>query len=406
VERPIRTRGSSNSALRVKKRGPTSPGTRRPQEDRMERFPDYRRPEGTPEWIVTGSDEHGLPTGPDNDILLSMLEASRRQGSKRRISRFTTPTGSSSRSHTPADRITRDSFEPYQDGRHFRSTPSTVSTTRTRAVRTQTGFNLFQEYDVISREQRAKGSTPAGKRPPVIFGHVTMTDRFYKMVRENLKDLDLKFYKALSSAPSPTLTKKLYRYLDKKRWYGGYFGMDVLKLCRKLGFDTEALLTYMPAKIRGMLTPSLEHLRRENFFVLSHSRRHLKARSSSCTSQYPAQEAKRKSPSDSMRSSSLTRRFSLKTSQRFSARTKRTRASISRPHARQFVTEQSTQLFECAYQKRNLQTTKAGSRPTKSQYFTGCLEEKTRQFNLPFHQNPPQQAGSNTLTPSCFILQF
>jgi hypothetical protein len=74
-----------------------------------------------------------------------------------------------------------------------------------------------------------------------VFGHVTLTDRFYELVRNSaeLKALDFNFLKSLPDR----VTRRLYRYLDKKRWWGGHFEMDAVKLCVKLGFDPASLKT-------------------------------------------------------------------------------------------------------------------------------------------------------------------
>jgi len=217
-------------------------------------------------WLVTGSDQHGLPTGPDNDILVALIESARRAGFKdKHISLRNAYTLLKSVMHTGGTQYERFIRAIPRWATLSFHTEYTLRDPKNREhLERKRGFTLFQEYDVISKEQRTKDTTPTGKRDPIVFGYVTMSDRFYEMLRLGpLKDLDLRFYRAL---PNP-VAKKLYRYLDKKRWYGGYFAIDAKKLLAKLGFEPTAITSYPPNKVRNLLSAALDDLVARGFLT-------------------------------------------------------------------------------------------------------------------------------------------
>jgi len=335
--------------------------------------------------VVSGSEEHGLPTGPDNDILIAILEAGRQAGFKGRSI-------SLHNAYAILKRVTHTGGSNYE--RFIRAigrwatlsvhTEHTLFDKQKQRYERRTGFNLVDSYDIITKEQRADPTKPTGKRDAIVYGHITLTERFARMVTENVKDLDLKFYRALASAPSPTVTKKLYRYLDKHRWYGGYFAMDAKKLCRKLGFDLEALETYRPAKIRGMLTPALAALKERNFLREHAFRRTTKGQKLVVYFVVAGVGAKDRRP------------FGLDEEQlAYAQLLAEDIADVceQREKNKGFYFKTAGEAIrdgnEHTLVRMCLSETKAAKlegriEASASQYFSSCLSEKKRQFNLPF----------------------
>ena len=209
-------------------------------------------------WVVTGSDRYGLPTGADQDVLVVLMHLARKQGFKDKTIAFGSAYNllqllgwdwsakSYRRLKKGLDRwvgLTIYAQNAFWDKR------------RQRYVSHQS-FHIFDSYHLLERY------SPGRRKTPLALGYIVIGDYFWRSIQAgNIKDLDLALYRRL---PSP-LTKRLYRFLDKKRWYGRPFSMACPKLCKKLGFAGPAVDKYYPSQIRRMLGPALRALKAEGF---------------------------------------------------------------------------------------------------------------------------------------------
>lgn len=209
-------------------------------------------------WIVTGSDKYGLPVGSDQDFFLSVMEVWRKQGFKDR----TIPIGSIysmlKEMNLPTTKQYYERFKMSLDrftGLYI-TTENAFWDKENQCYISKKGFHIFEEYQIYERFSRKDTSIP------LPLGYIKVSDFFYESIKKgNLKDLNLSLYIRLSNP----LSRRLYRYLDKKKYYGKSFTMNVRKLAGKLGLASPAIEKYRPAKLRQLLTPPLESLIKEDF---------------------------------------------------------------------------------------------------------------------------------------------
>lgn len=117
-------------------------------------------------------------------------------------------------------------------------------------------FSIIDEYQLYERYKTSNATVP------LPLGYIKMNDFIHtSILNGNIKNLNLSLYLAL---PNP-LSRRLYRYLDKKRYYGKTFTMNVKKLACKLGFLADTVEKYRPAKLRSLLKAPLEALKGKNF---------------------------------------------------------------------------------------------------------------------------------------------
>ena len=209
-------------------------------------------------WIVTGSDLHGLPTGGDQDIYLALMEIGRENGFKDKKIAFQSIYSMLKKMNIPDTKGEYVRFMRALD-RFVGMTIYTENAIWDREKKSyvkKVAFNLLDHYQLVERYRRNEPNVP------LPFGYIQLTDYFFNLIKKgNLKDLNLTFYLKL---PNP-LTRRLYRYLDKKRYYGRSFTMNVRRFTKKLGFVSETVDRYYPADIRRILKPALDVLIRENY---------------------------------------------------------------------------------------------------------------------------------------------
>lgn len=211
-------------------------------------------------WIVTGSDKFGLPTGADQDVLVAIMEVWRENGFKDR----NIPVGSI------YHMLKKLGVPP--DGRAYRRFTTSLDRwtglyivaenafwdRKNKCYVARKGFHIFETYNLLDRYSNR------GRNIPLPLGFIQASEFFYESVRNgNLKDLSLTLYRSL---PTP-LAKRLYRYLDKKRHFGASFSIGTYRLALKLGLAQTALDKYTPGKIRQLLVPALEALKAHQFLT-------------------------------------------------------------------------------------------------------------------------------------------
>ncbi|MBC7287412.1 MAG: replication initiator protein A, partial [Armatimonadetes bacterium] len=219
---------------------------------------DIRSPDGQSVkrvWTVTGAEEFGLPTPADEAVYLVLSELTRAQGlssAKVHFSRYELvrrlgwpDKGSSySRLHQALDRLLG------------------VTITATRAfydIKTHAyvdvGFHIIDDYALVKEPPGRKGREAEPPQSYIRWNTVI----YASFLAGYVKGLDLSTYLMLRSAVS----RRLYRYLDKKRYDGKpEFRIGLYKLAfEKLGMSR----TYYPSHIRAELARAHEELLRIGF---------------------------------------------------------------------------------------------------------------------------------------------
>ncbi len=221
-----------------------------------------RGPEGEPVtrvWTVTGAEEFGLPLAGDEEIYVALMEVTREQGFQSRtihitrydlIHRLGWPEkgGSYRRLHAGLDRllgVTITAQRAFYDRRKQRFV--------------DVGFHIIDDY-LLYHEQPGR-KTQAG-RVYVPHSYVSWNQVIFEsMLSGNLKQLDVGFYFSLHSA----LSRRLFRYLDKKR----LDGKPAFRIrLRKLGFEKLGMSrSYYPSHIKQELARAHEELQRNGFLA-------------------------------------------------------------------------------------------------------------------------------------------
>lgn len=204
------------------------------------------------EWIVTGSDKFGLPLAQDNDVLLALLAIGKEQG-------FIEP------------KIYFSSFRLLNilkwgtDGRAYRRMEEALD--RLCGVRVKAdhafydnvkkgyhtvNFGILDSYDLFDSPGRKKHNQEG-----LPFSYVVLNSKFFQSIKTGyIKSLDLKTYFKIEGS----VTKRLFRYLEKKRYDGKrLFGINLFTLAyTHIGFE-KATYKYA-SNIKQKLDPAHSEL--------------------------------------------------------------------------------------------------------------------------------------------------
>ena len=212
--------------------------------------------------IVTASDEYGLPTTADDEVLLGLLQMSRLQ-------KFESPT------------VT---FTPYQLLRILGWSVSTYNYRRIReAINRWVGVTLY--YDNAWRD-KATGKWVDAKFHFIEFVEfykqgkdsafaidgasvIKWNDLVFRNFREgNLKTLDFHLYRALESG----IAKRMFRFLDKRFHFRKRlvfalepFACDKIGLTRPIKVGLSGKTTVDVAQIKRRLLPAIKELEEQKF---------------------------------------------------------------------------------------------------------------------------------------------
>jgi len=208
------------------------------------------------EWTVTGSDEYGLPLAYDNDVLLALLALGKEQGFQSRkifFSRYRLCQimGWSTNKGPNYKRI-EDTFKRL-GGVHIYAKNALWDNKRKTYV--TKGFGIIDDFELYDSSKRG---TPEQDTFP--FSYVNLGEVLYESVKAGyIKSIDLKAYYTLESS----ITKGLYRYLDKKRFDGKRkFEINLFSLAEThLGLQK----TKYASHIKEKLDPAHEELIQTGF---------------------------------------------------------------------------------------------------------------------------------------------
>jgi len=203
-------------------------------------------------WIVTGSEEFGLPVASDEQVYIALMEITREQNYANRIIHLTRyelirrlgwpdKGGSYRRLKAALDRLLGVTI-----------TAQRAFWDKSREAYVDVGFHIIDDYALYNEP---RGRKPSGARRPVPYSYVAWNEVIFASFQAgNIKQLDTGFYFGLRSAVS----RRLFRYLDKKRLDGkAAFRIDL----RKLGFEKLGMSrNYYPSHIKQELDRAHQEL--------------------------------------------------------------------------------------------------------------------------------------------------
>ena len=210
-------------------------------------------------WTVTGGDQFGLPLAGDEEVYVALMEVTKDQGfDKRTIS------------ITRYDLIRRlgwpDKGDSYRRLRSALDRLLGVTITSEKAFwdnakqrYVDVGFHIIDDYALYDENPGRKRS---GHQAALPLSFITWNQVIFRSFQAgNIKQLDTAFFFGLNSSVS----RRLYRYLDKKRYDGkAAFRMGLNKLAfEKLGMSR----SYYPSHIKQELQRAHDELVRTGFLT-------------------------------------------------------------------------------------------------------------------------------------------
>jgi len=208
-------------------------------------------------WTVIGGDEVGLPVAGDEQVYVALMEITREQGFDQRTI-----------SITRYDMIKRlgwpDKGESYKRLRAALDRLLSVTIKSEKAFwdkakqrYVDVGFHIIDDYALYDEAPGRKGRRPQDSLPLSFISWNQMIFRSFQA--GNIKQLDTAFYFSLNS----NLARRLYRYIDKKRYDGkGTYRIGIRKLAfEKLGMSRN----YYPSHIKQELARATSELLEAGF---------------------------------------------------------------------------------------------------------------------------------------------
>jgi replication initiator protein A len=206
---------------------------------------------------VTGSDVYGLPTAPDSDVIVGLIQLTKLRND------FTCPTVSFSRYELLKLLGWPDDGPHYQ--RLDESLRRWVGVTlyyegawwdNSIKCRVDESFHILERVSLFDQEIRR---TLRAQQQTLPLSSFTWNEVFFASCQaNNLKQLDLGVYFGLKSAVS----KQLYRFLDKRFYIRGDWTFDL----RELAFEHVGLSrNYALGEIKRKLNHALEELEEVGF---------------------------------------------------------------------------------------------------------------------------------------------
>ena len=174
-------------------------------------------------WIVTGSDKFGLPLATDNDIYLALMQIYKEDDFKDRKAHFTRYQLLKVMGLNPTKRR-YDMIENALD----RLVSVVVKSENAfwdheAKAHVTKAFHLFESYDIYDERDRVQNSD----QPELPLSNIVMSEFLFNSIKSSyIKNLDIGFYFTLQTP----LTKRLYRFLDKKRYHRSSFEIELTRL--------------------------------------------------------------------------------------------------------------------------------------------------------------------------------
>ncbi len=205
----------------------------------------------TRRWVITGADRFGLPTASDDEVLIGLLKLTvdREFESRKvyftryellKILRWSTEGRSYQRLQNALDRLSGVRIKAVNA---FYDNVTKCYTTR--------NFGLIDAYEINSRGGRGANTSQS---------FFIWSEVLFKSFQSGfIKKLNLDFYLSLESS----ISKRLYRFLDKHFWYKSTYKSNLFVLAHeKIGISRNYRY---PSSIRQHLDPAFEELYEKGF---------------------------------------------------------------------------------------------------------------------------------------------
>ncbi|MEW6730197.1 MAG: replication initiator protein A [Acidobacteriota bacterium] len=215
------------------------------------------------EWRVEGGAECGLPRPIDEDVYVALMLLTSRQGFENPKVTFTIyellevlgwDKGGKSYSRIRASlrRLRNLSIEA----------ANAFKDNQTKRYEKFLGFGIIDDYEINTSFANEPSlpfddaEVPAGK------SYIRWNTRLFRSFKDGyIKNLDHEFYRSLKS----TISKRLYRFLDKKFYFGAEITIDVMQLgYEHIGLSRQS--TY-PSKVWEKLNGGINELLERNYLA-------------------------------------------------------------------------------------------------------------------------------------------
>ena len=211
------------------------------------------------EWIVTGSDKFGLPLADDNDVLLAILQIGKETDFETATVNFSRyrlckmiglkPGGSGYRRIERAlDRLV---------GVRIKAKNAFWDNRKKGYV--TVNFGILESYSLFNPASGGEKKAGTGVKQS-LSGSVTLNTILFQSIKSGyIKNMDLTLYFGLKSV----ISKRLYRYLDKKRYKKTRFEINLFTLA----FEHLGLSRSRPyaSQIKQCLDPAHKELVKSDF---------------------------------------------------------------------------------------------------------------------------------------------
>ncbi len=221
-------------------------------EYRTERFVNGQKI--TQRWVVTSSADSSLPIGGDQDVLMALMKIWEENGFKSRTIPIKSMYHLLKIIGCP---INKRSYERLHEALHrLRSVriyaENTFWNSEARKYEHKVDFDLFNHLDL---KQDSKGRTS---------GYIVASDVLYKSVTHgNTKHLDFDMYRSLKTP----LARKIYRFLDKKRYTSDSYTADLFDFAQHIGITWGVTGKKSAYRVLRLISPALRELQQRDYIT-------------------------------------------------------------------------------------------------------------------------------------------
>lgn len=206
-------------------------------------------------WIVSGSAQFGLPTEFAERVLVGLMTLTAREKFESRKVPFTIykvlkllGLTHNQRNYSAVEKALQQlvGVTIFSEGAFF-------DKKQNKRVTTKKGFHLVEEFWLRSFE-----ADDEAKKEHDVNGYIIWSDRLWESFKAGyIKNLDIDFYYSLES----TITRRLFRFLDKRMRYQDDYQIDIFDLAGRLGMKK---YNY-PSQVARKMKPAFDELQQQGY---------------------------------------------------------------------------------------------------------------------------------------------